>query len=237
MDPMDQTSFYVFKKRSLDHRLIYGTHLRIIRALDHQDANRYLDQWNSEETKNMTSHQWDPVEIQTPWGSKSAYKLLFAGNTVFRAHLDIREAVLRAASDWDYCTEFPITLDFFLENGRSCGYIVHFEETRIGELREKIEKQIKDKETLDAYKEFLIERKSQQLPPSYGHNHNHIHIKNLDQNHNHNHNHNNHNPDHNHIHNHNYNPMHPRSLLQAFKRQRTEFLRLVRDNQSQYAQS
>lgn len=168
--------FYVFKKRATGFKLIYGTHLRIIQAIDHNNANRSLDQWNKMETENQTTNIWDPMTPETPGCDRNKYLLLFNGNTYFNNNSEIREAVFKAANDWDsdVCTEFPVTLEFFLVNGKTCGYTVYFEETRIGEFKERMEKLKKDKFIKEKVEQFRAENKDsmhklsqKQGPPPY----------------------------------------------------------------------
>lgn len=170
MEDNNLPKFYVFKKRSTCLNLIFGTHLRLVQSTDHVLANRFIDQWNKFEIENQTTHIWDPMTSKTPCYNKK-HHMLFQGNMWTMQHSEIRESVIRAANDRDFCTEFPVSLEFILPNGKTCGYTMYFEETRIGEFREKLEKFKKDEQIRQAIDDFRIEHKNN-LPPSYNQNQN-----------------------------------------------------------------
>ncbi len=176
-NPQISPKFFVFKKRSTSIKLIFGTHLKIIQAVDHNSANKFLDQWNKQEIENQTTHVWDPMVSDTLHCSKYKYGVLFCGNSWTDTHTDIREAVFKAVNDWDFCTEFPVSLEFTLpyaSPGKTCGYTVYFEETHIGEFRERMEKFKKNEKIRQAIEEYRIEQKSPKYknPPPYDNNDN-----------------------------------------------------------------
>lgn len=150
--------FFAFKKKPTnDLKQIFGTHLRIVQTVDHIDANRSLDQWNLIESENQTTHQWDSVDSNTPYCSR--YQMLFSGNTWVHKHCEIKDAVFRAANDWNLCVEFPLTIEFILTNGKTCGYTVYFGEARIGEYRERMEKFKNDEKKRQIVEDMKIECK------------------------------------------------------------------------------